>query len=69
MRVELKVCVKAVQVTVHPYKEMAFLLQMRPEGSNQSKYLLALSLLLFKACYVWAIDVPHTESLTHKTLV
>lgn len=59
----------AVHVTIHPSTETDLLLQMRPKGRNQGECLLVLSLLLLRERHVWAVDVPHTESLTHKRLI
>lgn len=67
MPAEYKTCVRAEHVVIRPCKEMELLLQMRPKGRSQGECLLALSLLLLKACHVWAVDVLHTESLMHKS--
>lgn len=66
MPAEYKTCVRAVRVVICSCKEMELLLQMRPKGRSQGECLLALSLLLLKACHVWAVDVPHAESLTYE---
>lgn len=60
---------KFVHVIIHAWREMDLLLRGSPKGRNQGECLLVPSLHLLQACHVWAVDVLHTGSLTHKRLV
>lgn len=66
MTAEQITCVRAVHVVIHPRREMERLLQMRPKEGKQGECLLVVSIVLLKERHVWAVDVPHTERLTHK---